>query len=76
MCNITPGGILNQNIKPLFPKTENLRALDLGCGTGATAFFLSQMGFDVFGVDISKSAIEKAKELALVLKLKIHFANL
>jgi SAM-dependent methyltransferase len=40
------------------------RALDIGCGTGDNAIWLSQQGFPVAGVDISDIAIEKAKEKA------------
>ncbi len=34
--------------------------LDLGCGSGRDSRFLADRGFDVYGVDISKVAIEKA----------------
>ena len=37
--------------------------LDLGTGPGTQAFALSEMGFEVTGVDISERAIEKAKLL-------------
>ena len=33
------------------------RAFDLGCGNGATANRLSELGFEVTGVDLSKSGI-------------------
>jgi SAM-dependent methyltransferase len=36
------------------------RAFDLGCGNGATADFLSGLGFSVTGVDPSRSGIEIA----------------
>jgi SAM-dependent methyltransferase len=32
--------------------------VDLGCGNGRDAFFLSELGFKVIGVDASKEAIE------------------
>jgi len=38
------------------------RAFDLGCGNGATAGMLSRLGFDVVGVDPSKSGIAQARE--------------
>ena len=37
------------------------RAFDLGCGNGATAGMLSDLGFDVTGVDLSESGIAHAK---------------
>jgi len=37
------------------------RAIDLGCGNGATCDMLSKCGFDVTGVDTSASGIEQAK---------------
>jgi SAM-dependent methyltransferase len=40
------------------------RALDIGCGTGDNAIWLSLRGFDVIGVDLAEIAIEKAKEKA------------
>jgi SAM-dependent methyltransferase len=40
------------------------KALDIGCGTGDNAIWLSQQGFQVVGVDASETAIEKAKEKA------------
>ena len=37
------------------------RALDLGCGDGSLANRLSLQGFDVLGVDVSRSHIRKAR---------------
>ncbi len=37
------------------------RAFDLGCGNGATGNFLSTLGFEVTGVDLSESGIEIAQ---------------
>ncbi len=37
------------------------RALDLGCGNGATAGMLSDLGFEVTGIDASESGIAHAK---------------
>ena len=40
------------------------KTLDLGCGTGNYAIYLSKRGFDVTGVDVSPSAIRMAREKA------------
>ena len=45
-------------------KIERGKALDLGCGSGTHAIYLARLGFDVTGLDISKSAIRIAKERA------------
>ncbi len=34
--------------------------LDVGCGTGGNALYLAEIGFDVVGIDIVPTAIEKA----------------
>lgn len=64
---------LTSEIERLFPKTGGKKALDLGCGTGTTAFILAQAGFDVSGVDISETAIEMGKEFARQQNLEIDF---
>jgi SAM-dependent methyltransferase len=40
------------------------RALELGCGSGASAVWLAQQGFGVTAVDISALAIEQARRRA------------
>ncbi|MDU2686193.1 methyltransferase domain-containing protein [Paeniclostridium sordellii] len=51
---------------------EKGKVLDLGVGTGRNSFFLSALGYEVEGVDISKenitSYLNKAKNLGLDLK--------
>jgi len=41
---------------------SKVKFLDIGCGTGAAAWFLAREGFTVFGVDGSETAIKIAKE--------------
>src|SRR5262249_50033642 len=38
------------------------RAIDIRCGNGATAQMLHERGFDVTGVDLSKSSLAQARE--------------
>ncbi|MBD3280198.1 methyltransferase domain-containing protein [Candidatus Dojkabacteria bacterium] len=40
----------------------NSRILDLGCGSGRDSFYFSSCGHTVSGIDVSKTAIEKAKK--------------
>jgi SAM-dependent methyltransferase len=40
----------------------NRRAFDLGCGNGSTSNMLSELGFEVTGIDSSESGIAIAKE--------------
>lgn len=49
------------------------KALDIGCGTGDNAIWLSQQNFQVVGIDISEIAIEKANEKALKANAKCAF---
>lgn len=41
-------------------KKKIRRVLDIGCGNGRHAVFFAEQGFDVYGIDISKEAIEIA----------------
>lgn len=43
---------------------SSLRVLDLGSGTGRNAFYFAEMGNHVTGLEISKTAVEIAKENA------------
>jgi cyclopropane fatty-acyl-phospholipid synthase-like methyltransferase len=40
------------------------RALDLGCGTGASVLYLASRGWDAVGVDFAPEAIAAARDLA------------
>ena len=40
------------------------RVLDLGCGTGKSAIWLAERGFDATGIDLSPAAIEQARRSA------------
>jgi ubiquinone/menaquinone biosynthesis C-methylase UbiE len=48
-----------------FYKYQNrkaIRILDLGCGTGACTWYIAREGFSAYGIDGSKTAVEKAKQ--------------
>ena len=64
---------LQASVEKWIGTTTDKKALDMGCGTGTTAFILSQMGFDVTGIDVSETAIELASDLAQKQNLKAQF---
>ena len=45
-------------------KISPCKAVDLGCGAGNYAVWLAGQGFDVTGIDLSKSAVGHAEDLA------------
>lgn len=60
---------------PLLLKLLNGRrkVLDLACGYGRIAIPLAKKGFEVYGVDISKNLLEKAKRKARASNVKVDF---
>jgi SAM-dependent methyltransferase len=42
-------------------KRGTVRMLEVGCGPGANTWYLAREGFDVYGIDGSKTAIQEAK---------------
>ncbi|MDN5635429.1 MAG: class I SAM-dependent methyltransferase, partial [Brevibacterium sp.] len=40
------------------------RVLDVGCGEGADVIWLAENGWDVVGIDLSQTAIDRATEAA------------
>jgi SAM-dependent methyltransferase len=49
------------------------RILDIGCGTGTVAISLAMNGYEVTGIDISRTAIGKANEIARQLGIGADF---
>ena len=64
---------LTESIIKFVGATAGKTALDVGCGSGVTAFLLDDLGYQVTGVDISNTAIDMANELASVQGKKIKF---
>jgi trans-aconitate methyltransferase len=56
-----PNATLVDVVAPLTPG----RAVDLGCGEGADAIWLARQGWTVLGVDISPTAVTRARGAAL-----------
>ncbi len=67
----TPPKIIQQIVKT--EKIKPCKVIDLGCGTGNYAIYLSSMGFDVTGIDFSESAIEIARNSAKSKGVKSNF---
>jgi cyclopropane fatty-acyl-phospholipid synthase-like methyltransferase len=51
------------------------RAIDLGCGEGSNAIYLSKSGFDVTGVDFSPTAIKRATSNAQAAGVEVTFVE-
>ena len=64
---------LTTMVSKYFGSCQEKTALDVGCGTGTTAFTLRKLGFEVQAVDISNTAIEMGRELATQQNLDINF---
>ena len=47
--------------------------IDLGCGTGKSAVWLAERGFDVLGIDLAPTAIRQAQALAQRRGVKADF---
>ncbi|MGY8989068.1 MAG: class I SAM-dependent methyltransferase [Flavobacteriales bacterium] len=50
----------NLSILEFFKK--NSKIIDIACGKGRHSFFLSELGYDVTGVDLSKNSIKHAQQ--------------
>jgi SAM-dependent methyltransferase len=53
-------GRVNQQMAAIVADLPPGRALDLGCGEGGDAMWLAERGWQVVGVDISPTALERA----------------
>lgn len=57
-------------ILPIIQQKRPAKILDLGSGAGTLSFFLSNLGFQVTGIDISKYAVNSANLTAKSLNLQ------
>jgi cyclopropane fatty-acyl-phospholipid synthase-like methyltransferase len=67
---VTPPEIVAMIDSGRVPKGQ---ALDLGCGTGTNAIYLTQQGFNVTAIDVSWRAIGLARRKARTAELKVQF---
>jgi len=56
-----------------FHRTKGLRAVDMGCGEGRDSIFLVKKGFNVTAIDVSRSAVKRAKKWSKREGLPIEF---
>ena len=52
---------------------KNLKILDVGCGTGRHTIELTKRGYNVTGIDLSETQLERARKKADSYNLKIDF---
>ncbi len=52
---------------------KSLKILDVGCGTGRHSIELAGRGYNITGIDLSESMLQKAAEKANANRLKIDF---
>lgn len=69
--------IWSGNPNPVFARIvapiSSGRALDLGCGEGADATWLAARGWTVTAVDVSATALERARALAVEQGVEVNF---
>ncbi len=68
-----PSPYLAENIEFVKSLVPGRKALDIACGEGRNSIFLAKEGFDVTGLDISETGLEKASKWMEREKLRIEF---
>lgn len=61
------------NFTKPYLSNQNIRILDLGCGTGTFALMLASQGYDVVGLDISEDMLMIATQKSFDLNLPVQF---
>ncbi|NBI31094.1 class I SAM-dependent methyltransferase [Chengkuizengella marina] len=72
--NAHPGGF-SETIEQLkqYPIKKGSKILEVGCGTGRTACYLSSKGYKVTAIDIREDMLEKARTRAEAENVKVKF---
>jgi len=65
-------GRVNAQLAAVAPQLGGTRALDLGCGEGADAIWLAEQGWTVVAVDVSGTALSRARTAATSRGLAEH----
>ena len=63
-------------LEPELSYNKSLKIIDVGCGTGRHAIELARRGYQVTGIDLSESMIQKAREKAKQENLQIYFLTM
>ncbi|WP_084422932.1 class I SAM-dependent methyltransferase [Rubripirellula obstinata] len=67
VADVAMANVEQQILRDFFPPQEkpgDQTMIDLGCGTGRTAIPLAQAGYDVIGVDLSQTMLQRLSEKA------------
>jgi SAM-dependent methyltransferase len=54
-------------------REKDVKILDIGCGTGRHALELAKRGYDIVGIDLSASLLQRAREKAAERGLRVDF---
>jgi SAM-dependent methyltransferase len=54
-------------------RKKDVKILDIGCGTGRHALELAKRGYDIVGIDLSASLLQRAREKAAERGLRVDF---
>ncbi len=57
-------------------KIKPCKVIDVGCGEGRYSVYLAKKGFDVLGIDLSETAIQRSKEYARTVRSKAKFESM
>lgn len=52
---------------------KSLKILDIGCGTGRHSIELAKRGYQITGVDLSESMLQRAREKAIKANVSVNF---
>ncbi|WP_455538884.1 class I SAM-dependent methyltransferase [Terrisporobacter sp.] len=70
------GGLdLVNEVLDIYNQKENVKVLDVGCGSGYSVNYLSQKGFNATGIDASKETIEIGRKKYKNINIQVMDAN-